>query len=133
MNKELLSKLTILYVEDQVDIKNFTSDILKSFTKEVFTAKDGLEGLELFKSKKDKIDIIITDINMPNLTGKELMYHKENYEKRNSKTPFLALTANSSKEDVEGYYKLGFSGFIPKPFTSTQFTDVLNKVLKDLQ
>lgn len=105
--------------------------ILKNEKANFTLVKDGVEAVGAMDDFN--FDAVLLDINMPNLTGEELVYHKENYEKRNSKTPFLALTANSSKEDIEGYYKIGFSGFIPKPYISTQFVGILYKVLKEVK
>lgn len=131
IDKNYIEGSKILVADDNFLNRTIVAHILKKEKADFTLVKDGVEAVGAMDDVN--FDVVLLDINMPNLTGEELMYHKENYEKRNSKTPFLALTANSSKEDVEGYYKLGFSGFIPKPFTSTQFTDTLNKVLKDLQ
>lgn len=131
IDKNYIEGSKILVADDNFLNRTIVAHILKKEKADFTLVKDGVEAVGAMDDVN--FDVVLLDINMPNLTGKELMYHKENYEKRNSTTPFLALTANSSKEDVEGYYKLGFSGFIPKPFTSTQFTDTLNKVLKGLQ
>lgn len=129
--KNYIEGSKILVADDNFLNRTIVEHILKKEKADFTLVKDGVEAVGAMDDIN--FDVVLLDINMPNLTGEELMYHKENYEKRNSKTPFLALTANSSKEDVEGYYKLGFSGFIPKPFTSIQFTNTLNKVLKDLK
>lgn len=130
-DKNYIEGSKILVADDNFLNRTIVEHILKKEKADFTLVKDGVEAVGAMDDVN--FDVVLLDINMPNLTGEELMYHKENYEKRNSKTPFLALTANSSKEDVEGYYKLGFSGFIPKPFTSSQFTNTLNKVLKNLK
>lgn len=131
IEKNYIEGSNILVADDNFLNRTIVAHILKNEKANFTLVKDGVEAVGAMDDVN--FDVVLLDINMPNLTGEELMYHKENYEKRNSKTPILALTANSSKEDVEGYYKLGFSGFIPKPFTSTQFKEILNKVLKGLE
>ena len=90
--------------------------------------KDGLEALNLMQ--KETFDMVLLDINMPNLSGESLIRQKEAYRKSNLETPILALTANHTEEEVEGYLKIGFIDVIPKPFTSKQFVQMLNKNLK---
>lgn len=95
MNKELLNQLTILYVEDQNEIREFTSSILASFVKNVYTAANGLEGVEVFKKYKDEIDLIITDINMPKLNGLD-MYKEISELKKNVHAIVTTAHADSS-------------------------------------
>jgi CheY-like chemotaxis protein len=66
---------------------------------------------------------------MPNMTGEELMEQKEKFIKYNSNTPFLALTANTTNEDIERYLELGFSGVISKPYTISDFVLKIKSVL----
>ena len=54
MNKEVLKNISILYVEDENDVRDFTSKILNPLLKKVFIAQDGEEGLKVFQEKKMK-------------------------------------------------------------------------------
>ena len=65
--KGLLKKVNILYVEDDENIRGELTSLLKNFVGEVFTAYDGQNGYEVFTQNSSKIDLILSDINMPRL------------------------------------------------------------------
>ena len=69
MNKSLLKNITILYAEDESSIQNGITESLNLFGIDVICAKNGEEGLSLFKNSKNKIDLILTDIKMPKMDG----------------------------------------------------------------
>ncbi len=72
-NKKALSgSETILVVEDDKQVLNFASSTLKNFGYNVFIASNGKKAVKLFKSKKSKFDLLITDLVMPDMNGKEL-------------------------------------------------------------
>ena len=129
MNKILLQKCAqycqefkLLYVEDSEDIRLYTTETLKHFCPNVTTAKDGIEGLEKFK--KEKFDMVLTDINMPNLNGLEMA--KEMRKIENS-VPILVLSAYNETEYFLESVKIGVDGFILKPLDLTQLIESLYK------
>lgn len=71
--KGLLKKLKILYIEDDEGIRNELSSLLKNFVNTVYVAVDGQDGYEQFIEHQTNIDLILSDINMPKLTGIEMM------------------------------------------------------------
>lgn len=71
--KDNLGKLKVLYVEDNRSIRNSIGDLLSRFCEEVYLAKDGYNGYEVFLENMSDIDIVITDINMPNMNGIEML------------------------------------------------------------
>jgi len=73
MNLALLQKLTILYVEDETTLQEDIYQNISPFVKEVILANDGQNGLQIFKENKNKIDLIICDILMPNINGVEMI------------------------------------------------------------
>ncbi len=64
---------TILLVEDEIFVQNATKRILEKFGYNVIVANDGISALELFQKQKDEINIVITDITMPKMSGIELI------------------------------------------------------------
>ncbi len=78
--KEILSDLSILYVEDEDSIREMLRDVLKGDFKRFVIAKDGVEGLKKFKNSE--FDIVITDIEMPNMDGMELAKEIKKFLKR---------------------------------------------------
>ena len=126
-DKDYIPGSSILAADDNHMNRRIVAHILKKKEVELVLVKDGVEALEAMQGRQ--FDLVLLDINMPNLSGEALIQQREAYEQDNASTPFVALTGNTSKEDVEGYYELGFSDVIPKPFTATQFLEIVNKNL----
>ncbi len=103
----------ILILEDnlinQEVIKGYLSDY-KSLN--LVFKQNGKEGLE--EIEKDKYDLILSDIMMPEMDGKEFCI---NFRKIDKVTPLIALTAFNSKEDIDELKRIGFNSFISKPYT----------------
>ena len=74
--KKEFKELIVLYVEDELIIQSTLATILKRRFKEVITANDEEEGLIAFKQHHGKIDIIITDIQMPKMDGVSMVKKK---------------------------------------------------------
>lgn len=117
----------VLVADDNFLNLSIVSHILDKEEAEHTLVKDGIEAISAMN--KSTFDIVLLDINMPNLKGDELIKRKEEMKQSNSEIPFLALTANNSKEDIEIYKGLGFAGVIPKPFTAIQFVEILKSHL----
>ena len=66
----MFKDFTLLYVEDNSDMRGFIEVLFKDYAKEFFSASNGLEGLEIYKKKRP--DIIISDIDMPKMSGLEM-------------------------------------------------------------
>ena len=128
-NRSLLSLKgkKILVADDNFLNLTIVSHLLKKEEVNFVLAKDGLEALA--QLEKANFDLVLLGINMPNLSGEELVKRKKELSKENSEIPFLALTANNTKEDILKYHKIGFKDVIPKPFTSGQFIDILKRNL----
>ena len=97
MNKDFLKTLTILYVEDDDKIRTNLEKVFNKAFKKVYFAEDGYDALEKYKAIKEteSIDAIISDINMPKMTGIELL---ENIREENRDLPFLITTAFGDSE-----------------------------------
>ncbi|MEO9571629.1 MAG: ATP-binding protein [Polaribacter sp.] len=127
-NKEVsLIGKNILVADDDVMNQTIVTHILGKESVNITMVSDGLEALS--KLQTETFDTVLLDINMPNMTGEELMKKRKIFLKLNSETPFLALTANTSNEDIERYLELGFSGVISKPFTISDLTSKIKNVL----
>lgn len=72
---EELKQLTVLYVEDDTSVSTAMRSFFTLKVKKVYFANDGLEGLDLFLSHKDDIDVVVTDIQMPKMDGLEMISH----------------------------------------------------------
>ncbi len=125
--KEASKKFTLLYVEDDKDIRESTLDFLGAFFTTIKVAKDGAEALEIFK--ENEIDLVITDIQMPVMDGLEMAkYIKES----KSNVPILIFTAHNEMEFLLEAISIGIDDYIFKPLNIIQFTRILNKHIEQI-
>ncbi|MEA1914471.1 MAG: response regulator [Campylobacterota bacterium] len=111
-NINTLKKITILYVEDDDMIRFQTADIFQSIFKHAHIAKDGHDAINKFLHHHKDIDLIISDINMPVMSGIELAEQIYAHEKD---VPIIFTTAFNSDEYLEKAKDLGVAKFITKP------------------
>ena len=125
--KELIKfgkNLKILYVEDNKEARDQTTKMLKNFFNDVIIAYDGLDGLDKFEENKHTIDIVFTDINMPNMNGIEML---ENIRKIDTAIPCIVLSAHNETNIFLDTISLGIDGYILKPVDMQQFLNILFK------
>ena len=115
------SKLTILYVEDDVLIRKNARIYLNSIFKEVFGAKDGLDALNVFYNEKP--DIIISDIKMPQLNGLDMA---KKIRQNDKKTPIILATAYTDTSYLIKAVELGLVKYLIKPITPLKLNEALN-------
>ncbi|MCD6546641.1 MAG: response regulator [Thermotogae bacterium] len=113
----------ILVVDDETNIRNLIKKIL-SDEFEVDTAANGLEALKLLKNKE--FDLMILDINMPQMDGVELM---KKLKKHNVSIPIVVISVFSDPEKLIETFKLGATDFIVKPFSPDQILDTVNRII----
>jgi len=114
--------LKILYVEDNDTTRETMTDVLVDLFKEVIVAVDGSDALA--KYDENKVDIILTDINMPKLNGIEMI---RKIRETNKKIPILVLSAYSDSEYFLDTIRLGIDGYIIKPISSEQLLITIGK------
>ncbi len=108
-----MSKNRILLVEDDPNFGTVLKDYLALNDYDVTLAKDGLEGLIMFKN--DTYDICILDVMMPRKDGFSLA---KDIRATNTEIPIIFLTAKTMKEDVLKGYQAGADDYLNKPFDS---------------
>ncbi|QKJ22024.1 diguanylate cyclase [Poseidonibacter lekithochrous] len=108
INKELLSNLTVLYVEDEEMIRDEICYFFKKYVKNFHVAKNGLEGLDSYLEYKP--DLIITDIQMPKMNGLEMLKKIEN-----KNIPVIITTAYSDIDYFLKAIELNVNKFVIKP------------------
>ena len=124
----VLKDSSILYLEDDEVIRKETSSIFEKIFKKVYTAEDGLVGSNLYNLEKDNIDIILTDINMPNKDGIEFM---SDVRELDLEIPILIVTAFNDIDILIKAIKLNVTDYIIKPMQLNSTLKILNKVLQD--
>ena len=129
IDKNLLKRLTLLYVEDDEIIRNELSQLLANFFSQVLVAKDGKEGLRTYLENQDNIDIVLTDINMPLYNGIDMVKKIRNI---NSKVSIIFATAYSDNEFLLEAIKLRIQEYIIKPIDIRKLLSFLNDIASNL-
>ncbi len=118
---------TILLIDDEKYIRNVIKEQLKSLGYIVLTAGDGKEGVEVFCSVKEKIDIVLLDMIMPELSGKDTFYELINHK---PDIPVLLISGFSLDKNAEEVLQDGAKGYLQKPATLTELSGAIKKILK---
>ena len=122
------SSLNILVVDDFATMRRIVRKALKQLGyNHIFEADDGTSALEVLK--KEKIQFIISDWNMPQMPGIELLKTVRGTEEWKS-LPFLMVTAEGQREYVLEAVKQKVSNYIVKPFTPEVLREKINKILE---
>jgi two-component system chemotaxis response regulator CheY len=119
---------SVLIVEDSATTRAMIRAVIEDM-EEDFTALEASTGFEALKLlPQGSFDLIITDINMPDVNGLELIHFVKtnpNYQH----IPMVIVTTERSSEDRERGLALGASAYITKPFTSEQLQEVIARIL----
>ncbi len=112
VTKQSHASFSILFVEDDAVVCQAIGRILARYfpDSKIYTAENGLIGLELFKEHTP--DIVITDINMPVMDGIEMA---SNIKLIKADTKFVVITGYSDKNYLEIFSEIGFDDYIVKP------------------
>jgi len=129
MNKEILENISVLYVEDENDVREFTSKLLSSLVKKVYTAENGLVGLETFTEHKDKIDLIVSDINMPKMDGLEMCTR---IKEINQHIPIVITSAHNDPNFLKKAIDVGVNTYAMKPIDLYQLVESMIKAIEPI-
>jgi two-component system chemotaxis response regulator CheY len=117
----------VLVVEDSATVRTFVTAALESAgTYQVTEAPSGFEALKALP--REKYDAIITDINMPDINGLELVRFVRESE-RHAKTPLVIISSDGRDVDRERGLKLGADAYLVKPFSPEELLAVLARLL----
>lgn len=113
---------SFLVVDDSRTVRNLVADIIKNDLggEVVHKAADGAEALAVLK--EHEVDVVISDWNMPNMSGEELLYAVRQELKRDD-LPFIMMTANDDRDSIITAVQLGASQYIIKPFTPMELEE----------
>jgi len=121
---------TILVVDDFATMRRIVKTCLMQLGfKNFIEAEDGVKALEKLRSVD--CNLIISDWNMPNMMGIDLL-KAVRADLKYKNTPFLMVTAESQKENIIEAAKAGVSNYIIKPFTSDSMQEKLEAIFKKL-
>ncbi|MDC7125663.1 MAG: response regulator [Spirochaetales bacterium] len=117
---------TIMVVDDSNAIRQSVTFILRENGYETMDAFDGQNGLD--KLKDHKVDLIITDVNMPNMDGIAMIRELRQTDIHKF-TPILVLTTESQSSIMQEGKGAGATGWIVKPFTNEKLIATIKKVI----
>ena len=126
-DKKSEERKNILLVEDDEDVRKFIARFLENSGYSVSVAEDGIDAL--LRMGKLNFELILSDINMPNLDGFKLLEMKN---QKGIKTPVVFLTSRINHEDEAIGFKMGAADYIRKPFDKETLLLRLNRVFKRL-
>jgi len=123
---KLLRDKTVLYVEDDLNLQTNVKEMLSNFFDTLLVASDGDEAYDIYIENQNKIDIMITDINMPNTDGITLCKSIREYDKR---LPIVIISAYTDTDYLLDSIDLNIITYITKPFTTQKVLALLDKFL----
>lgn len=130
-----LNGVEILLAEDDETTRELLATILSDAGAGINSANDGSHAFELFMGNPSKFQLLITDINMPGLSGPELSAGIMKYSKEHNINPplILGLTAHATPGETEKYLKAGINKLLNKPFKRSHLLDSIRMLLPQIQ
>ncbi|MDP2363562.1 MAG: response regulator [Ignavibacteria bacterium] len=119
-------KKVILIADDSPTIRKFVSVSLKVKGFEIIQAADGMQALEIMPT--GHVDLVITDLNMPNIDGFELIKAIRSSEEY-KEIPIIILSSLSGSEEIEKGIQYGANAYLLKPFDSERVFYEVSKFL----
>ena len=123
-------KKTILVVDDFASIRDFVCDTLQRKGYETLGAANGNEAYQVLTQKANDVNLVLTDYNMPDCTGFELLKKiKEN--PLVTRVPVIFLTTESNPDKMRSAKEAGLSAWIKKPYRSETFFAQIENVMRN--
>ena len=127
-NLEILKSLNILYLEDEENIRKNITRTLQLLCNNVYDCSDSMEAIEVFENKK--INIIISDISMPNINGIEF---SKIIRKKNKQIPIILLTAHTDTDYLLEATKLKLVDYLIKPLNFLKLKEALINAVTEIE
>jgi two-component system chemotaxis response regulator CheY len=130
MEKVIDYRMKVLVVDDFATMRKIVRNILKQIGfEDISEAEDGNAALRVLKN--EKIGLVVTDWNMPNMSGLELLQEIRR-DSQISNLPVLMVTAEGLKENVMEAIKAGVNNYVVKPFTAEVLQEKIESIFKKL-
>ncbi len=124
----LLTGKKILLADDDEHNRILAENIFKNWNVDFALAEDGQQAIDMLD--KNKFDIALIDIHMPNKNGLDVIIHtRSDNQSINYKTPIVVITANAFKNDLVNYIKTGSDDYLIKPFREAELYNKLCNIL----
>lgn len=127
MGRPYPTPFTILVIDDEPEVLETATELLRSRGHHVIAALGGENGLA--RARADHPDLILVDYNMPVLNGPAVVVQLK-ADTTTRRTPVVALTSGSADQANE-LIRVGCIGFIPKPFEPVEFLNIVAEILSE--
>ena len=117
----------ILIIDDEEVLRITASTILETLGYETVTAEDGEAGLELYKREYESIDLVLMDMIMPRMNGKDCFYAMKEV---NPLVKVILTSGFSQENDVKDLKKNGLNGFLVKPYTMAELSRAIAEIYR---
>jgi PAS domain S-box-containing protein len=118
----------ILLVEDELALREITKELLESFNYRVLTAADGAEAVTLYRRRKGRINVVVTDLMMPIMDGLALIRALRQLDPQ---AKVIVVSGLASQDKLDEVNTLHVQGFLTKPYTAEQLLTSLHRALAD--
>ncbi len=118
---------TILLVEDKAMVREMTKSMLEYLKYRVLAASNGREAMRVYEDHGDEVDLVLTDMVMPEMGGEELIAA---LQERDPEIPVVVVTGHPLGEEEGEELLRGIAGYLEKPFTLEQMEQVVSRALK---
>jgi two-component system, NtrC family, response regulator AtoC len=127
MNGQNIQNIRALVVEDSSDMRDLMKLLLEEAGYETLTAADGRAALKHIEDDREFIDLVITDVQLPEVSGHEILAA---VRARRGETPVIVITAFGSVEQAVGMVKAGAFQYLAKPFNKEKLLGLVAKALE---
>ena len=118
---------TVLLIDDEPMVTDICEMMLKRLGLQVLKAYSGPEGIEIYETCQNRIDLIISDFNMPGMNGQQVV---DTLRAMNEEVTVLLASGGMKHEQEAEVRSRGFNGFLKKPFTMSTLSDKIAELLK---
>ena len=123
-SKDYLTGLDVLLVEDLDLNQKIAIEFMADDEHKIKLARDGQSAIELMQTYH--FDVVLLDMNLPDLTGQEVLKTLKGMEHKNQRTPVLAFTASLSPDEIKEYFTLGIKDIVGKPIKQQKLRQALS-------
>lgn len=130
MDRDIDYSIKVLVADDFATMRKIVRSILKQIGfEDIVEAEDGAAALQILK--REQVGLVVTDWNMPNMSGLELLTHiRQNPQ--TARLPVLMVTAEGLKEHVLEAVKAGVNNYVVKPFTAEVLQEKIATIFKKM-
>ncbi len=118
----------VLVIDDEDMMRTTAGGMLQKLGYRVLTASNGVEGLRCYRESSDRIDLVILDMIMPEMNGRDCFMA---LKKLNPEARVILSSGFTREEDMAAMKELGLKGFIRKPFRTAELSQVIHQALND--